>query len=202
MNFLIEKLPESLNVCGVEYPIDSDFRTVLRYNKQLDQTSENDPEGIIQCMKIIFREEFPEDILEAIKVLNWFVKCGKTEKKRRPSNRLLGINNNTPFDFQMDGEMIFSAFKRNDVYGIDLLEVPYLHWWKFIAMLDDIPEGTRFHRIVDYRTIDTNNKNLSKEARDVYSALQRYYKIRAEKDQRNEELVKALKEGRDPSPYL
>lgn len=69
-------------------------------------------------------------------------------------------------------------------------------------MLDDLPEDTRLHRIMDYRTIDTTNKNLSKEARDVYAALQRYYKIRAVKDQRNEELIKALKEGKDPSPYL
>ena len=54
-------------------------------------------------------------------------------------------------------------------------------------MLDDLPEDTRLHRIMDYRTIDTTNKNLSKEMRDVYSALQRYYKIRAAKDQRNED---------------
>lgn len=202
MNFLTERLPDSINVQGVEYPIQTDFRTILRYSAQMDTIAEDNLAEIISCMKIVIYRDFPDDIFSAISALNWFIKCGKEEKRNRPSNKLLGVNSNQPFDFSVDGELIWSAFRRNDVYGIDLLEIPYLHWWKFIAMLDDLPEDTRLHRIMDYRTIDTTNKNLSKEARDVYAALQRYYKIRAVKDQRNEELIKALKEGRDPSPYL
>lgn len=203
MNFLIDELPKTITVNGVEYPIETDFRTILRYNEQLEHTKENDVQGIIRCIKLLFTKEIPEDILGAIREINWFIKCGKEEtKKNRPSNKLLGINSNQPFDFRIDGEMIYSAFRRNDVYGIDLLEIPYLHWWKFIAMLDDLPGDTRLHRIIDYRTIDTTNKHLSKEERDVYSALQRYYKIQKAKEQKNEELVKALLEGRDPAPYL
>lgn len=202
MNFLTERLPDSINVQGVEYPIQTDFRTILRYSAQMDTIEEDNLTEIISCMKIVIYRDFPDDISSAISALNWFIKCGREEKRNRPSNKLLGVNSNQPFDFFIDGELIWSAFRRNDVYGIDLLEVPYLHWWKFIAMLDDLPEDTRLHRIMDYRTIDTSNKNISKEARDVYAALQRYYKIRAVKDQRNEELIKALKEGRDPSPYL
>ncbi len=202
MNFLTERLPDSINVQGVEYPIQTDFRTILRYSAQMDAIEEDNLTEIISCMKIVIYRDFPDDISSAISALNWFIKCGREEKRNRPSNKLLGVNSNQPFDFFIDGELIWSAFRRNDVYGIDLLEVPHLHWWKFIAMLDDLPEDTRLHRIMDYRTIDTTNKNISKEARDVYAALQRYYKIRAVKDQRNEELIKALKEGRDPSPYL
>lgn len=202
MNFLTERLPDSINVQGVEYPIQTDFRTILRYSAQMDTIEEDNLTEIISCMKIVIYRDFPDDISSAISALNWFIKCGREEKRNRPSNKLLGVNSNQPFDFFIDGELIWSAFRRNDVYGIDLLEVPHLHWWKFIAMLDDLPEDTRLHRIMDYRTIDTTNKNLSKEMRDIYSALQRYYKIRAEKDQRNEELIKALKEGRDPTPYL
>lgn len=202
MNFLTERLPDSINVQGVEYPIQTDFRTILRYSTQMDTIAEDNLAEIISCMKIVIYRDFPDDIFSAISALNWFIKCGKEEKRNRPSNKLLGVNSNQPFDFSVDGELIWSAFRRNDVYGIDLLEIPYLHWWKFVAMLDDLPEDTRLHRIMDYRTIDTTNKNLSKEARDVYAALQRYYKIRAVKDQRNEELIKALKEGKDPSPYL
>lgn len=202
MNFLTERLPDSINVDGVEYPIQTDFRTILRYSAQMDTIAEDDFPAIVRCMKIVICDKFPDDIFSAISALNWFIKCGREEEMKRPPNRLLGINSNQPFDFSIDGEMIWSAFRRNDVYGIDLLEIPYLHWWKFVAMLDDLPEDTRLRRIMDYRTIDTTNKNLSKEMRDVYSALQRYYKIRAAKDQRNEELINALKDGRDPTPYL
>lgn len=202
MSFLTDLPPKSLNIGGVEYPIDSDFRTILRYNAQLKEIDDEDIEGVVRCMQIVFYKAFPTDVISAIQSLNWFIRCGKEEKRRKPSNKLLGINSNEPFDFEIDGELIYSAFRRNDVYGIDLHEVAYLHWWNFIAMLDDVPENTKLSRVMEYRTIDTTNKNLSKEARDVYAALQRYYKIRIEKEQRNEELVKALKEGRDPSPYL
>lgn len=202
MSFLTELPPKSLNIGGAEYPINSDFRTVLRYNEQLKRVSEEDLEGIVRCMQMIFCKALPENLIEAIQSLNWFIRCGRKEKKRRPSNKLLGINSNQPFDFETDGEMIYSAFKRNDVYGIDLHEIPYLHWWEFIALLDDLPDSVKLSRVMEYRTIDTSNKNLSKETRDVYMALQRYYKIQVEKDQRNEELIKALKEGRDPAPYL
>lgn len=202
MSFLTEKLPDSIHVNGVEYPIETDFRAILIYNEQIASIDDDDIEEIIECIRILLHRGMPDDILACIESLNWFIKCGKEEKKKRPPNKLLGVNSNQPFDFSVDGEMIWSAFRRNDVYGIDLIEIPYLHWWKFVAMLDDLPEDTKLHKIMNYRTIDTTNKNLSKENRDIYSALQRYYKIRAEKDCRNEELIKALKEGRDPSPYL
>lgn len=202
MGFLTEYPPKTLFINGAEYPINSDFRTILRYNMQLKKVEDGDAKGVLACMHMIFCGSFPEDIVSAIQSLNWFIRCGRTEKKRRPSNKLLGINSNEPFDFEADGEMIYSAFRRNDVYGMDLHEIPYLHWWEFIAMLDDLPETVKLRRVMEYRTIDTSNKNLSKEARDVYGALQRYYKIQEMKEQRNEELIKALKEGRDPSPYL
>lgn len=202
MGFLTEQPPKFLNVDDMEYPIDSDFRTILHYNQQLKTINDEDIEGIIQCMGLVFYKTIPQNLIGAIQALNWFIRCGQNEKKKRPSNKLLGLNSNQPFDFETDGEMIFSAFKRNDVYGIDLHEITYLHWWEFIAMLDDLPNSVKLSRVMEYRTIDTTNKNLSKEARDVYAALQRYYKIQVEKDQRNEELIKALKEGRDPSPYL
>lgn len=70
-------------------------------------------------------------------------------------------------------------------------------------MLDDIPETVSLHRIMQYRIIDTTNKSLSKEQVAFYKAMQRYYKIQqVEEVEENEELIKALKEGRDPSPYL
>ena len=69
-----------------------------------------------------------------------------------------------------------------------------------MAMLDDIPETVSLHRIMQYRIIDTTNKSLSKEQVAFYKAMQRYYKIQQVEE--NEELIKALKEGRDPSPYL
>lgn len=200
MGFLTESLPTSLTINGVEYPINTDFRAVLRYNEMLKGNTE-DVDYMIECMRCIY-QEIPGDIAAALERLNWFMQCGKAEKKHRPSNKVLGINSNLPFDFDEDGELIYSAFRRNDVYGIDLLKIEYLHWWEFMAMLNDIPSDTYLSRVMEYRTIDTTNNNLSKDQKSFYKAMQRYHKIQFVKKQRNEELIQALKEGRDPTPYL
>lgn len=200
MNFLTEKPPESLKVNGKEYPIHTDFRTVLRYMEVVEDADETLAD-IERCLQILYKiPPHRSDITEAAKQATWFVKCGKKEKKGKPSKKILGINSNEALNFKEDAWLIYSAFRRNDVYGIDLHTIPYLHWWEFIAMLDDIPETVSLHRIMQYRIIDTTNKSLSKEQVAFYKAMQRYYKIQQVEE--NEELIKALKEGRDPSPYL
>lgn len=198
MSFLTENLPEKLIVNGAEYSINADFRTVLRYMKAIKEADETLVD-VKKCLQIIYKK-IPEDIIEAAKQVTWFVKCGKKEKKGKPSKKILGINSNEALDFEEDAWLIYSAFRRNDVYGIDLHTIPFLHWWEFIAMLDDIPDNVSLHRVMEYRIIDTTNKSLSKEQVAFYKAMQRYYKIQQVEE--NEELIKALREGRDPSPYL
>ena len=200
MGFLTESLPTSLTINGVEYPINTDFRAVLRYNEMLKGNTE-DADYLMKCMCCIYKK-IPSDVAAALERLNWFMQCGKEEKKHRPPNKVLGINSNLPFDFDEDGELIYSAFRRNDVYGIDLLKIEYLHWWEFMAMLNDIPSDTYLSRVMEYRTIDTTNNSLSNDQKTFYKAMQRYHKIQVQKEHRNEELIQALKEGRDPTPYL
>lgn len=198
MSFLTEKPPEKLIVNSIEYLINADFRTILRYMQAVKEANETLID-VQKCLAIVYKT-VPADIAEAVKQLTWFVKCGKKEKKGKPSKKILGINSNEALDFEEDAWLIYSAFRRNDVYGIDLHTIHFLHWWEFVAMLDDIPETVSLHRIMQYRIIDTTNKSLSKEQVAFYKAMQRYYKIQQVEE--NEELIKALREGRDPSPYL
>ena len=66
MNFLTERLPDSINVDGVDYPIQTDFRTILRYSAQMDTIAADDFPAIVRCMKIVICEKFPDDIFSAI----------------------------------------------------------------------------------------------------------------------------------------
>ena len=52
--------------------------------------------------------------------------------------------------------------------------------------------------MIEYRTIDTKNKNLSKEQKKAYAALQRYFRVQEKKSEEDEAIVQALLEGRDP----
>ena len=51
---------------------------------------------------------------------------------------------------------------------------------------------------MEYRTIDLKSKNLSKEQKKLYSALQNYYKIQEERSKAEDDFINALLEGRDP----
>lgn len=101
MGFLTESLPTSLTINGVEYPINTDFRAVLRYNEMLKGNTE-DVDYMIECMRCIY-QEIPGDIAAALERLNWFMQCGKAEKKHRPSNKVLGINSNLPLILMRTG---------------------------------------------------------------------------------------------------
>lgn len=194
---LTEKPPVSLSVNGRAYPILTDFRDVLEYAAHMDPDA-GDREIILSVYEMYKRNDLilrTDLFLAALERLNWFIACGEKQKSR-PSNSVLGINRNRPFDFGIDGGLIYSAFVQT--YEIDLYEVEYMHWWKFNALLADISKDCRFSKVMEYRTIDLKNKNLSKEQKKLYSALQSYYKITEDKSQEEKDFIKALMEGRDP----
>lgn len=190
--------PETLQVGGRRYPIRTDFRDVLRYDQILREDT-----GDGKCLEralILMYGLVPEPVAEAVERLNWFIRCGEEEKKHKPSPKLLGINHEKPMDYEKDARLIWSAFRR--VYQMDLTRTEYLHWWDFQGMLEELPEDIRLNRVIRYRTIDTKNKRLSKEERELYEALQRYYRIRETPTEQQERIAEALRNGEDPAPYL
>jgi hypothetical protein len=197
-SYFLEELPTSLTIDGAEYPIQTDFRTVLRYDRLIH---EGRPDGSeLEDALVLMYGGIPANVVEAMLQLNWFIQCGQEEKKHKPSNQLLGINNDKPMDYDVDSRLIWAAFRR--VYGIDLRAVEYLHWWDFQEMLAELPEDVRLNRIIEIRTKDTGNKRLSKEERTLYKTLQRYYKLREPITEKQEKLNEALRNGEDPTPYL
>ena len=85
MSFLTEKPPESLKVNDGKYPIYTDFRTVLRYMEAVEDADETLAD-IERCLRILYKI-IPRDIAEAANQATWFVKCGKKEKKGKPSKK-------------------------------------------------------------------------------------------------------------------
>lgn len=190
--------PETLLVCGAECPIRTDFRDVLQYDKIVKE----DP-GDGSCLEkalLFMYGTVPPSISEAIEKLNWFIQCGEKEKKYKPPAQLLGVNREKPMDYDLDARLIWSAFRR--VYQIDLKEIKYLHWWDFQGMLEELPEDVRLNRVIHYRTVDTHDRRLPKETRELYGALQRYYRIQKAPTEQQAQLMKALRSGEDPAPYL
>ena len=109
------------------YPIHTDFRVILRIFRMMDdvEVAERDKPMLMRSM--FFCGAHPAD---AESLFMWFVGMGR---EAAPTS---GVRD---FDYEQDAAEIWSAFMKE--YGIDLLTVDYLHWWKFTALLEGVFAG-------------------------------------------------------------
>lgn len=121
------ELPTSLNICGVDFSIRTDFRAIIDI-----LIAQNDPNlneyGKVEVMLKILYENWqdipPEHLEEACKKACEFIDCGqKDENPNKPKPRLI--------DWEQDGEMIIPAV--NKVIHSEVRVVPYMHWWTFFS---------------------------------------------------------------------
>lgn len=202
MSVLTERFPETLNVDGTECPINPGFRTVLRcYEIQGDKSELSEGE-LLKMLLMFYRKQklFSEG---HINQMFWFFSCGREKKKKTFPRKIAGINNKQPFDFEEDADLIYAGFLQQ--YRIDLQE-ENMHWWKFMILLENLGADTRLSRIMEYRTIDTGSKHLSKEQRKFYQAMQRYYGLEqhkaSEMSEQDRMIEEALLNGGDVSKLL
>lgn len=201
MSSLTERFPETVEVEGRKLPVNSDFRTALFLEEVIahsgDVINEEDLVKMLGAFYII-RELYTE---EHVNKMFWFLSCGREKQRKRFPKKAAGINDEQPFDFEKDADLIYAGFMQQ--YHIDLQE-SNMHWWKFMILLENLGSETRLSRVMEYRTIDTKNRRLSKEERSFYSALQNYYKIRKEVilNDKEKAIEEALLNGGDVSSLL
>ena len=128
-------LPDKIEVGGVEYAINADYRDILDIIEQLDNPDEM-PEIKLYCAMAMFYEDFfempSEDYQEAAQLMLWFINCGENdEQEQHPPQKQI--------DWQQDGLLI--AADINKVAGQDVRSVEFLHWWTFMAYFMGIGEG-------------------------------------------------------------
>ena len=202
MSVLTEKFPTVLKVDGTERPINPGFRTVLQCYEIQGSSPELSERDLIRMLCLFYKKDrmFSEG---HINQMFWFFSCGREKKKKSFPWKIAGINNKQPFDFEEDADLIYAGFMQQ--YGIDLQEED-MHWWKFMILLENLGADTRLSRIMEYRTVDTASKHLSKEQCKFYQAMQRYYgldsKLIPEMTERDRLVEEALLNGGDVSGLL
>lgn len=162
---ILKKLPESLNIDGRDYYINTDFKTWLAVSEKL---AEKDVFGVIS---LVFNE-LPENLYSAITALIEFYRGEYKPTKEKKGKAY--------YDFALDSELIYAAFWQQ--YGINLNEIK-LHWWEFKALFAGLTSKTRFIEIVGYRQIDLRTIKDKKEKK-FYRDMKRIYKL---PDKRSEE---------------
>lgn len=177
MNILIDLIPNSVLIDGVEYEINSDFRTSMLFEMLMQDNNVGDKDKILRVLELYY-PSVPNNIETALEQIMWFYRGGKeifTSSKK--SN---GRNSTQIYDFEHDDEYIYSSFL--DQYGVDLQDIEYLHWWKFKAMFKSLKDDNMIVKIMGYRSVDLS-KIKDKEQKKYYTDLKKLYDIPRSKDE-------------------
>ena len=208
MNILTDLLPKTIEVQGVRYPIDWDFRTSILFELLMCDDKIDDEEKGIKALELYFDEEtlrnFNEDNIEEVKQqILWFYECGKEKTNIETDNNQNNSNssNKRIYDYNQDDIYIYAAFKQQ--YGIDLQYIEGLHWWLFNAMFISLDENCKFAKILGYRSVDLDEIEDEKQ-RDFYRKMKEIYALPEDLAEREkyEKIKEMLARGEDPGELL
>lgn len=168
---LIDLLPTTVEVDGVEYDISSNFRDSILFELLMQDNNISERDKLLLGLQYYYRDNIPENIKEAVEKMLWFYKCGKEEVESKGVGSEEDVSQ--VYSYEHDDDYIYAAFL--DQYGIDLQDVEDLHWWKFKAMFKSLKEDNKISKIMGYRAMkidkdmSANEKKFYREMKQIYS---------------------------------
>lgn len=210
MNLLIDRPPETVNIRGTEYEINSDFRASVLFELLMQDDDADDIQKLERALELYFPYGCPEgeSITDIFKAIIWFYRCGRSDKEWRPSRPQRGEGDDTEegredagssekaYSFDYDDEYIYAAFRQQ--YGIILTEVEHMHWWEFRAMFKGLDHNCEFAKIMGYRTA-TITSDMSKTEKAFLHKMKSVHALPISEKERQEAdaLIDALMNGGD-----
>lgn len=171
---------------GRVYPVNADFRAVLKCLRILQDKSLADAQKL-QLIGHFFLEGKP--LANGYDLFSRFLFSGSPEEESEPV-----------MDFEQDADAIYASFMQ--VYGIDLIDVPFLHWNKFRALLGGLGSDCALGRRIALRELDTSKMKPGDRAK-AEKAKRRVQlhavRMTAEEEQLQKALDEALASGNDPA---
>lgn len=192
-NIILDVLPETVEIDGAEYRINSDFRISILFELLMQDDEVGKRQKLVQGLRLYY-PEIPHNVTMAVDKMIWFYRCGKETESGghgSGSGRAKQI-----YSFEHDDDYIYAAFLEQ--YGIDLQDIEELHWWKFRALFRGLSEDTEFVKIMGYRSVKITSK-MSKEQREFYKKMQSIHALPITDAERkaDELLTEALLNGGD-----
>lgn len=188
-NIITEGLPEEVVIDKKRYQINCDFRVGI----QFEEIMNSDQSDIVKLEKMLrlYYPRIPENIEESVNKLLWFYRGGKEEQKEEKRERYKRRSSQGPaYSFSQDSPYIYAAFKEQ--YGIDLISIEGMHWWKFLALFESLGEDTKMAKIMYYRTASTSG--MSKDQRAFINEMKKTYRLDTNKKITLEERNRKWKE--------
>lgn len=178
---LCDDLPYSVEIGGKQYKLTPAFDNVLQMFAQTNDPALTDIEKA-ELMIYYLADNAPITAEALTAIFNALFTVQPKE-----------VSGPKAFDFVQDADLIYAGFMQ--AYHIDLIDQQgKLHWWKFSALLQGLPENTRFREVVNLRMrpLPEPTKYNSKERAALIKAKQAVaLKITAE--EREAELQNSLR---------
>ena len=170
MSILIDVVPEIVEIEGIEYSINSNFRNSILFELTMQDVNLLDEEKVGIALNLYY-PVIPHNIELAVEEMLNFYRCNKIDVavSGQGGSRVENI-----YSYEYDDDYIYSAFL--DQYGIDLQDIEYLHWWKFKAMFKSLKEDNLISKIMGYRSIKINN-DMSEADRKHYKQMKSIYAL-------------------------
>lgn len=185
MSLITEPLLKGVEVRGVFYPINTDFKIWIRFEALIEKLKSEPERTVTQILKLCFKNDktpfvLPPSLGETLTALFEFY-AGKTVPKldKRENN----IRMNRIYSFEHDAEYIYAAFMQQ--YGIDLCDTK-MHWHKFRALFASLGDDTKIGEIMGIRALNTE-KLTDKKQRAHYAGLKRMYALPDNKSEQEKE---------------
>ena len=158
---MLGQLPKTLNVCGVDYRIKTDFRNILQIISAFNDSELQDREKAYICLKRMY-EDFDsiptERYEEAYTAAAEFIDGPSTNDRPGPKT----------VDWEKDEHLIFAAV--NKVTGVELRALDYLHWWSFLGFFLSIDHDGLIGSIISIRHKRAKGKKLEKHETEFFNA--------------------------------
>ena len=153
--------PDQIEIDGRIYNINADFRNILRIFDMLDD--ENIPE--IKKLDLLARwfcEDMPpENVSEAF--LDFI-----SVRQRRESDEVSEEEGEQQFCYSFDAKEIYAGFLSE--YNIDLIDIDFLHWYKFKILLENLSPESAFKRKIELRFMDLSEAGTGRRFAELAEA--------------------------------
>lgn len=169
-NLLVDILPETVEIDGIEYEINSNFRNSILFECMINDNSLSEEEKVRATLDLYY-PIIPKNINEAVNKAIWFYSCDKKPRQGKGKGK---SKKKQIYSFEQDADFIYSAFMHD--YKINLNSIDYLHWWEFKALFKSLNETNEIVKIMGYRATDLS-KIKDKEQKAFYKQMQELYKI-------------------------
>lgn len=183
------RYPEYIEVDGIKYKINTDFRIALKCNAITQDDSINDLERTMAIIYLLFGEE-------ALKQVDKYDKFTELAKKYLLCGQELEDTKEEPdMDFEQDMDYIEASFMSD--YHIDL-STTQMHWWKFYNLISGLSNSEMgncciLNRIRNIRTMDVKDIKDAKEKKQIMDA-KKHFALKKKEPKLTEEQLKSIQE--------